>query len=276
MKILTRTCFGALLQTCQLLGVPFVLTPETTLNEKFGVMAGVAPPAGQIQNMTGADGFPYNTPLQHLPTDAALFKALPFIVRTPNNDLDPVTRAQYGMRTAITGYGGVQLIAYYLKRISLTGIVPNMEISSVSQGVTTTIPYVPTSANLNPTPPVTSSAGVVTTSGSYITTSAIMPIPFTAQDVAELINSAMLIYNNGQYAIVSEIGLVSGVDQIYTPAGGTLSYKEVVAAQIAMHITSYYAIGSSNQGFQFQIQVGATEPLYGATSIQTSLYTPSA
>jgi hypothetical protein len=292
MKILTRTCYGAQLQACQLLGVPFVMVPDTTLNEKFGVQSGVAPPLGTLpnlgyfcigngghQNETGADGFPYTTPLQHLSTDAALFRHIPFLVRTIGNDLDPITMQQYALRDIITGQNGIQYIAYYLKRMNLTGVEPSMQISSTTNGVTTTIPYVPTSANLNPTPPVTSAAGVVTTNGNYITTSAIVDIPFTAQDVAELINVATLIYGNELYAVISEIGLCSGVDKIATVAAaggvGAFNYNEAIAVQIAMHITSYYSIGSSNQGFDFEVQVGATEPLYGATNIQTSLYTPA-
>lgn len=293
MKILTRTCYGAFLQACQLLKVPFVLIPNTTLNEKFAIQAGVGPDVGTLPamqyycigngghaNQTGTDGFPYTTPLQHLSTDAALFKHLPFVMRKVGQDLDPTTMQQYALRVPITGPDGTQYIAYYLKRINLTGIEPSMTLNSTVNGVTSTQPFVPTSANLNPTPPPTSSSGVVTTDGSYITSSAILTIPFDANDVAELINCAQILFGNELYAVISEIGLCSGQDKIVNVAASglqpALSYNEAVAVQIATHVTTYYSIGSSNQGIDIEVQVGATEPLYGATNVTTSLYTPTA
>lgn len=292
MKILTRTCYGAELQACQLLNVPFVLTPSTTLNEKFGVQAGVAPAVGTLPDMqyycigngghaneTGPDGFPYTTPLQHLSTDAALYRHLPFIMRPVGQDLDPTTMQKYALRTTITAPNGSQYVAYYLKRIPMTGIEPTMTLNSTVNGVTSTQPFVPTSANLNPTPPPVSSSGVVTTNGSYITSSAIISLDFDANDVAELINCCQILFNNELYAVISEIGLCSGQDKIVNvQASGqqpALSYNEAVAVQIATHVTTYYSIGSSNQGIDIDIQVGATEPLYGATNVTTSLYTPT-
>jgi hypothetical protein len=295
MKILTRTCYGALLQACQLLDVPFVLVPNTTLNEKFQVQAGVAPSTGEMPalnyycigngghaNLTGADGFPYTTPLQHLATDAALYKPLPFIMRPLGQDLDPTTMQQYALRTIITAPSGTQYIAYYAKRLNIasSGVEPSMTLNTTTNGVTSTQPFVPTSNNLNPTPPPVSSSGVVTTNGSYITSSAIIDINFDANDVAELINCCQILFNNELYAVISEIGLCSGVDQLVTvPANGAqpaLTYNEAIAVQIMTHVTSYYSVGSSNQGVEIDVQIGATEPLYGATNVTTSLYTPTA
>ena len=292
MKILTRTCYGAFVQACQLMDLPFVLVPNTTLNEKFGVQSGAAPapetlPAMQYYcigngghaNQTGADGFPYTTPLQHLSTDAALFKHLPFVMRPVGQDLDPNTMQNYALRTPVTAPDGSQYIAYYLKRLSLGGIEPAMSLNSTANGVTSTQPFVPTSANLNPTPPPVSSQGVVTTNGSYITSSAIVSIPFDANDVAELVNCCQILFGNELYAVISEIGLCTGQDKIVNVAASglqqALSYNEAIAVQIATHITAYYSVGSSNEGIDIDVQVGATEPLYGATNVTTSLYTPT-
>jgi hypothetical protein len=48
MEQTTRTAWGAYLQTCLLLNLPFSMMTDTTLNEKFNVQAGVAPSAGVI------------------------------------------------------------------------------------------------------------------------------------------------------------------------------------------------------------------------------------
>jgi hypothetical protein len=292
MKILTRTCYGAFLQACQLMDLPFSLVANTTLNEKFSIQGGVAPTLGTLPSMqyycigngghanqTGSDGFPYTVPLQHLSTDAALFKHVPFIVRPVANDLDSNTRQLYALRMVITAPNTQQYVAYYLKRIDLTGVTPSMQLSSTVNGVTSVQPFTPTTSNLNPTPPPISSSGVVTTNGDYITSSALVVINFDANDVAELINVAQILYGNELYAVISEIGLCSGQDKLVTvvPSGSIsgFSYNEAIAVQICTHITSYYSVGSSNQGIDIDVQVGATEPLYGATNITTSLFTPT-
>lgn len=292
MKTLTRTAFGAMLQASQLANRPFQLLQYTTLNEKFNVQAAIPPAAGVMPavqyycigngghaNATGSDGFPYTVLRQHQPTDAALFKHLPFVMRPVGQDLDPNTMANYALRTIITA-NGAQYVAYYLKRLNLTGVEPALTVSSVQNGVTSTQPYVPTSANLNPTPPPISSTGAISTNGSYITASELVDINFSANDVAELINCAQILYNNPAYAVISEVGLCSGVDQLVNiPANGAqpaLAYLEAIAVQIATHVTAYYPVGSANQGVDIDVQIGAVEPLYGATNTTTSTFTPTA
>lgn len=291
MKTLTRTAFGAMLQASQLANRPFQLLPYTTLNEKFNIQAGVAPATGVMPavlyycigngghaNATGSDGFPYTVLRQHQPTDAALFMHLPFVMRPVGSDLDPNTMQNYALRTVIT-VNGTQYVAYYLKRLNLTGVEPALTVSSVQNGVTSTQPYVPTSANLNPTPPPISSTGTISTNGSYITASELVDISFSANDVAELINCCQILFNNASYAIISELGLCSGVDTLVSVAASgaqpALTYMEAISVQVATHVTAYYPVGSANQGVDIDVQIGAVEPLYGATNTTTSTYTPT-
>lgn len=288
MKNITRTIYGSQLQEQLLLGLPFSLVPNTTLNEKFGVQSGVAPStaAGEVptlkyfcigngghQNLIGADGIPYTSPVQHSPGDAALYRHLPFILRDPANDLDVTTRQKYAMRQAVV-YNGVNYIAYWLKRLDYTNVVPQMLQNHVADGVTTTTPYVPTGANLNPTAPAipATGGGVVTTTGDYLSTSAVLRLDFSASDVAELVNCANIIYNNELMAVISEIGLVSGVDRVVTgigAGGAQFNYLEAIAAQIATHMTGYYPVSYTNQGFDFGLELGSTEPLIGLSDVTT-------
>lgn len=280
-RIITRTLWGADLQERLLLGIPYQLTPFTTLNEKFNVQAGVMPNTGETPrlqyfcigngghaNITGTDGKPLTAPIQHSPGDAALYAHMPFLIRDPANDLDVTTRQNYGLRKLVVGPDGNNWIAYYLKRLNLNGVVPALNQNHVDNGVTTTTPYVPTSANLNPQAPDISSTGVVTTSGDYLSTSAILNLNFDANDVAEYTNVAKTWYGSDLYAVISEIGLVSGSDKIVTSdTTPQFNYNEVVCAQIDTFITAYYPMGFSNQGFDFGIELGATEPLIGATNV---------
>lgn len=281
MRIITRTIFGSRLQTAMLLGLPYTQIANTTLNEKFGIQSGVVPDNqavprvryfaignGGHRNLVGGDGQPYTSPVQHSASDAALYKHLPFLLREPTSDLTTIERQRYALRKQIV-VGGENYIAYYLKRLDLTGVVPEMKHNTVTDGVTTSVPFVPTGANLNPVAPTIPSTGVTSTNGDYLSASAMLNLNFTAEDVAELINVAEIMYDNALYAVISEIGLVAGVDKVVsTPAvgGGTFNYSEVVGAQITTHITAHYNVGFANQGFDFGIELGATEPLIGVTS----------
>ena len=278
MHIITRSIYGSRLQTMLLLGLPYTPVENTTLNEKYDVFPDLQPNATDVprvryfcigkgghRNATGADGHPYVSPVQHSPGDAALYDALPFLLRLPNNDLTAGEREKYAMRKIIT-VNGQQYVAYYLKRLDTVGVNAQMLYNSVANNVTTTTPFVPSGANLNPTQPAIPATGVVTTTGDYLSTSAILDLDFTAQDVAELIEVCRIMYDNELYAVISEIGLVAGVDRIVTtPAagGGTFNYLEAIAAQITTFITAHYSVGYTNNGFEYKLELGATEPLIG-------------
>ncbi len=277
MRKITRTIYGSKLQTEMLLGLNYTFIPNTTLNEKFDIQAGVQPPAGTMprvryfcigngghRNGTGADGFPYTTPIQHDVADAALYRHLPFLVRPAGEDLDATTRAKYGLRKEIV-VNGRNYIAYYLKRMDFTDTEIQMLHNSVNDGVVASTPFVPTAANLNPTPPAIPATGAVSTDGDYLSSSAILRLSMSAADVAELINACEILFGNPDYAVISEIALVAGVDRIVTASSGSgsFNYQEVICAQVVTHITSYYAVQYTNDGFDFRLELGGTEALFG-------------
>ena len=276
MKIITRSLWGSALQTSLLLELPYQPTSKTTLNEKFSIQSNQTLEDDKLphvkyfcigngghKHVTGADGTPYTSPINHRASDAALYKHMPFILRPVNEDLSIVERANYGLRRVET-HNGINYVAYYLKRMDLSAVVAELQSTTVIDGVTTTVPYVPTSDNLNPTPPAMTSTDVITTDGDYLSTSAIIPMLFTEEDVANLVEVAEIMDENPYMAVVSEIGLCSGVDRVVTGAGpgsSQINYNEVVGCQIATFITTHYAMSFSNKGFDLQIELGATEPL---------------
>lgn len=278
MRIVTRSIWGSSLQTDLLLNLPFQLVENSTLNEKFGIQSAVAPSDGKRpflqyfcigdgghRNRTGADGAPYTTPINHKASDAALYNHLPFVLREINDDLPPERITQYGLRRQ-EEHNGTQYYAYYLKRLPLDQIDNVLRQTMVQDGVETELPFEPTSANLSPTPPDNPPEGVVPTNGSYLTTSAVLKVLFNAADVQELLNVAEILYDNPYRAVVSEIGLCSGLDQMVTvpgPGNTTFNFKEAISVQIASFITAYYSMAYANQGFDFEVELGATEPLIG-------------
>lgn len=278
MKIITRTIYGSSLQTSLLMGLDFEIVPKSTLNEKFNIEAETPLPDGIIPNIkyfcigngghrikVGADSIPYTTPINHRGSDAALYNHLPFVLREVGDDLDLASRAKYGLRRE-ESHNGVTYIAYYLKRLDVTGVQNTMVHTRVIDGVVTTTPFVPGNDNLNPTPPEMPNEGVISTNGDYLSSSAIITVNFSEDDVEELKNVCRVIYDNENRAAISEIGLCSGYDKtvVANSPNGQFNYKEAIGVQVATFITTdYFPVGMTNRGFDLYIEAGATEPLLG-------------
>lgn len=282
MENIVRTVYGAYLQTCMLRNLPFSMLENTTLNEKFGIEAGIQPSSTVIPRMAafcigngghrltvGSNNIPKTEPVQHDTTDAALFNHLPFVMRELTNDLTLTQRAKYCLRREEL-HNGTRWAVYYGKRI----IDPNATASMIykkvaSDGSETTSAFIPTSANLNPAPKELSSSGVNITTGDYVAASSITSISLDAFDVAELLNVANILYGDEGYAIVSEIALISGVDKPVSVASGgssSFTFNELIAAQVVSFIDANYPVKYSNDGMELVLDVGATEPLYALTN----------
>lgn len=277
----TRTIYGGFIQTCLWLGVPPTYKPHSTLNEKFAINASILPSTSDIptlsyyaigngghQMVIGAEGIAVPEPIQHRGTDAALFKHLPFVLRATNDDLSPSQRARYALRRLET-HNSIQYIAYYLRRIDKTNLVPVMEYKVVSNGETTTTAFTPNTSNLNPTPPDVSNTGVNTVDGDYTSASARLNLVMTEDEISELLNVANVIHSSTSFAIISEIALCTGVDKVVTvnaSGGGTFQFNEAIGVQIATHMPAFVPAKYSNTGATLAVDVGATEPLFTITA----------
>lgn len=277
MENITRTIYGSKLQTCLLMGLPFVLETNSTLNERFGIQNGVAPDATVIPTMRyfcigngghtftmGAGGRSKPEPIQHRGTDAGLFSPIPFVLRETNNDLDVTERAKYALRRQET-HGGRQYFAYYAKRLDLVNVSAGMELIHVQDNVNTVTAFIPDSSNLNPTPPVLSSTGVNTVTGEYVSATAKIGLILSGVDINELLNVGQVIYDDPELAIISEVGLCSGVDKyVQSPgvSGTTINFNEAIAVQIVTHINTFKPAAYVSNGTEILLDVGATEPLF--------------
>lgn len=275
MENIVRTIYGAALQATMLTGTPLVIKPNTTLNEKFGIqdthvlnnqdmprLRYATVGNGGHTWRAGADSIPIPETAQHSPWDAALFNHLPFVLREVTQDLTPVEVERYAMRRIET-HGGVDYAAYYLRRLPLVGVMTEMEMHSVLNDVTTTTPFIPTSSNLDPVPVDLDEGGANVTTGDYLTASSKLAFVLDAFDVAELLNVARVLYQDEGYAIISEIGLCSGVDKLVlvtTPSGG-FNFTESVATQVITHISTFIPLKFTSTGVNMLFDVGATEPL---------------
>lgn len=277
-RVITRTINGSRILAGLQQGKPYTHVQYTTLNEALGINAGVMPTDSDTPrvryyaiginghvNRTGTDGGHFTQARQHSPDDFGLYTMLPFLIRSPGEDLTPVQRAPYALRKIIQ-INGENYIAYYLKRIPISNEPVKMLHNTVVDGVTTTVPFVPTNANLHPVPVEPSPVNVVSTNGTYLSTSAMMTLNFDAEDVAEYIEVAKAMFGSEERALISEIALVAGSDRVMSvtdPGQSAFNMNEVVMAQISTHITGLWPVAFTSEGFVYDLDLGGTEPLVG-------------
>lgn len=282
MENATRTIYGSYIQTCLFFGLQPEFKASSTLNEKLGINATTLPSQndkvslayyvignGGHQLAVGANGVPKPEPVQHRATDAALYSQLPFVLREVNNDLSPAERVKYALRKEEV-HNSVRYIAYYARRIDKTNLIPTMEYKVVNSGQETVTPFTPNSSNLSPIPPTMVNSGVNTVDGDYTTASARVSLVLTADDMTELLNVGNIIYNDSGFAIISEIGLCTGVDKVIAVTaenGGTFNFNDAIGVQIASHIPTMIPANFSNNGTSISLDVGATEPLWSLGSV---------
>lgn len=287
-RIITRTINGSRILAGLQQGKPYTHVANTTLNEALGINAGVMPTDSDTPrvryyciginghvNKTGSDGGHYPQARQRYPDEFGLYAMMPFLLRSPDEDLTTVQRASYALRKLIT-VNGNNYIAYYLKRIPIDSDPVKMLHNTVVDGVVTTVPFVPSNANLHPTPIDPSTVNVISTNGTYLTTSAMLPLVFDANDVAEYIEVAKIFYGSEERALISEIGLVAGSDRVMSvtdPGQASFNMNEVVMAQITTHITGLWPVAFTSEGFVYDLDLGGTEPLYGLATAPDGLAT---
>lgn len=276
-----RTAAAGRIQTAAYIDRPTVLLPNTTLNQKLNIAREVDITTSDrhavryvgIGNgghgfVTGANGFPKWDPKHHTAEHAAMYNQLPFVLRRETNDLPVEQRQRYRLRR-IEEYNGVKYVAYYLRVLDMTTTVVNQELRRTVDGVTTSIPYVPTLENLNPTPPVLVAGEAVSTTGEYIASTARVPFVMSRTDIQEFIDACRIIYNEDGYAVISEMAVVAGCDRVIN--GDFMGEQKPYTDAIRCEITSFVATGFIAEyfadGFNMMIDVGNVEPLLNVTVI---------
>lgn len=283
MQKIVPTQLSNYLQVSSFLDTPFQQFEDTTLNQKFDIQAGALLPPGSRPALKfytigigghgytmGPNSIPLSQVIDHSSGDAGLYQHLPFVLRPINDDLTAGERSRYCLRKIIE-VDGTNYVAYYGKRLNMTGVIPKMTKRTIVDDQTVIEEYVYTEANLSPTPPEIPNTGAVTTSNEYLATSAVIPMPFTEADVAELYNVAEILFGDRRMAVISEFGFCTAVDadvSINTPAGA-VTFKEAICAQIATIISGHYEMIYNSKGFDFNLEVGAVQPLLATNQIPT-------
>lgn len=283
----TRTCYGAYLQTTKYLGLPFRLIQNTTLNEKFGIQAGIAPATGEIPNarylvignmghytVKASDGSDETVPRIHRSNDAALYNHIPFVMREVGNDLTSVQRANYCLRRIET-WNNKNYICYYGRRMSVAGVQPSLLEIEIRDGIPYTTPYVPTAADLNPVPPAIENSGTIIGSNKTISASAIIRVVLSAEEIIEITNAHRIRTGSMRSPVISEIGICSGVDREVSGSNGTggqFNYSEVLACQVNVFISTNHPVGYNSNGLTLTFDIGGVEPTVGSNAINSATF----
>lgn len=282
----TRTVIGSENQVIRELGLPYIVKPNSTLNQLLQINANLEPPQTVIPKvgyycigMGGVDyqlctnvrgQSPFPKIYQHMADDTGLFKMIPFVLRETNNDLSVAERQKYGLRR-VEEIKGTRYYAYYLKRLDMARISLETRIfTKNTEGGYDDSEYVPTQNKLQPTVQELSPDSVNTLGASYAKVMAITPIVFDRNDANELFNVFNILEGDSLKAVVTEIGLVSGIDQEVTvpTISGNAQMKEVIAAQVC-HINRLLVyLASNNDGFTSTFNLGINEPLFNVESKQ--------
>lgn len=283
----TRTAIGALLQTIKFVGLPqkLALLKNTTLNQKFGVQDGVMPGDAQtlafrylvIGNMghytvRADDGSDETDVRPHRTNHNGLYNHIPFALREAGEDFTSLEREKYCIRVPET-HKGKQYYGYYGYRVSLTAAVPQLLEIEIINGVEVTKVYVPVLEDLNPTPPVISNNGTIVGSNKFIAASIIVEVKLTKEQIAEIVNAHRIRTGSTRSPVISEIGLVTGVDKIVPGAsgtGGSFDYNEVIGAQIATHIATNHPIAYNSNGLTMVYDIGSSEPMLGDKALNVA------
>lgn len=299
-KHVTRTIYGSDLQTSQTLKIPYRIREFTTINEALNVpeivpyqpnplTAGAqVPPSYNAETDTsglavrfwcigngghsmvtkGEKGIPLIISNAHRSNDACLYDLLPFAVKPIDQDFTREQRANYRLRK-ILFIDGEYYAAYYARKLPTQQLASKMLHTKIQSGIAATVEFIPSINNLKPVKPTIGQEN----DGSYLSVSSSIVIDFTEQDVNLLKESCEILYGSADFAIISEIAVCSGIDKVVQqeyPLNGTQTSTnisnqnilEAVGVQVSCFMNTFYSAISGNQGFGFDLDLGAAEPLF--------------
>lgn len=278
----TRTVYGAAVQTSLLLGLPVTFPEFTTLNQLLSIQQNTLPSIQDRPNLgyyiwgnrghsmiVGVNGIPLNEVVQHRATDAGVYGQLPFVLREVNQDLTANERAKYVLRRQ-EEHAGIPYYAYYGRRLDKTNLSMGIYFTQIQDGLAVVSNFVPAQANLTPSPQQLSNIATNLINADYVAARARMSLTMTESDVVEMLNVAKVIYDDERYAIVSEIGLCTGVDKMINATsfgGGTFQFAEAIGVQIAAHVAVYNPLLQTNTGVEIEMDIGVNEPLYALSAV---------
>lgn len=270
-----RSCNTSQLLTAMYIRKPYTPLANSTLNEKFNIHKDEVPAVGEYPHLglwcigrgahqlvvkSGGGSSPMNTPIYA--TDNSLELATPFVARELTNDLSEIERGRYALRE-VREINGVMYALYWARWLDMSNVSQVTELQVTEDGeVVSSKSYNPAPESLEP-PARNYDDTALETSRQRITTYAEIGVSFTEQDVKEFIDACIVMYNDPTAAVITEIGMLSGIERSLPTAtsGGQSMMNESIATQLNAHVSTYQAVHLSSKGFDLTILTGSGEPL---------------
>lgn len=260
-----RTCYASLLQLAMLTGKEYIPIDNTTLNEKFGVSPGIRANTyptlkyytigvGGDDVITGNSGYSYST---HMPTDAALFKHVPFVLVPVNKDISKDEQAKYRFKVKEL-INGTQYYAYYLKLIPNINYKNSMYKAFKSGKDSGLLTLLDTNSDkfLNPVPKSRVVGVENYNTSEYVATNVKLEFSLFNEEISNLRNAIDIKY--GDKYRLTEIGVCFGTDKIIngvtTALDVQIAYHVHVDFDMAMYMNNNYNILRA-------IEIGSMEQL---------------
>lgn len=237
-SVSVATLLGIVNQFHGIMNLSYTYRPETTINKKRGVLAGVQPTRIPVCKYFGIGirGFANISSQDNLaqpyypsPENQDLFEPIPF--RCTPERLSPEEELKYRIRTMVT-IGSQTYYQYWLKCIEFEDTSVRLTKIDASGRET---PYVIDANNLNPIPSIANSSDVINNSTSRIVASVTGVCTILGSEVVEVINA--MYGGDLRKARISEFGVYTGEDVGITAeqdADG-VAYQEAAYVQLASH-----------------------------------------
>jgi len=263
-----RTIYNIKLQTAMLVGAPYNTLPNTTLNEKFGIIPNYPtkdyPRLNLITIGIGGNPVIYSEPDSlktsiHKPVDASLFEHVPFLLVKPDEITDDINN-NYRLRKTIN-IDGTDYVAFYGMVLNNIKYQDELYYAVTNNDTSILAPYdtLYNQSLLNPTPILNND--LTKMSSSFIFNMCKIPISLEKDVINNINNALKLLYPDKQINAINEIGLCSSVD--VELKDGT---KEAVNAQINYFVDVNIDIqlldNLNNDSVNFYLEIGGAEPLY--------------
>lgn len=274
-----RTAIGAKLQTAQKLNRPYTFSDNSVMNKQLNILPDTLPDVtpwtqyvgigigGLSARFIGEKRRIELTPIPHDPRHTGFYEQIPFVIRPVDEDLTTAERVNYRLRK-LMDVGGVRYAAYYARKIDTTGMEVRLEYRVIQDGNVTSTPWEPSVDDQHPTPITVNPGQVLTTGDDYVASSAKSTLRFSAWDIAELINVGRVLFDSEDAIVVSEIGLMSGID-FETRGdfnGVSLPITEAIGVQINDFVSTLIPTAYNQAGAAVNLDIGSTEPLLALKS----------